>query len=90
VRDDPRARTQLALKLRPQTQVDRRREIERHHGRIGQIRLEEIALPEGHPVAHPGALRRLDAQGHQLRIDLDADAAGAEIASGRDHQPTVA
>src|SRR4029453_11125113 len=90
VRDDPRAGSELAEQLRPQAKVQLGRQVQRHHGGLAEVGLEQIARPERHAIGDAGPAGRLHALGHQLRIDLDADAPRAEVARRRDHHAAVA
>src|SRR5262245_57800253 len=58
VRHDAAARGELGEELRPQAAVQIGAEIERHDGRVAQIRLEDVLLDETHAVAQSEARGR--------------------------------
>ena len=73
-----------------QLQVDGRQQVHRHHGGAAEIGGEQVLLAELDPLLHAGGARRCAALGHQLRHDLDAEAAGAEAPRRGDDDAAVA
>ena len=90
VGDDAGARRQLAEQLGTQLEVHVVAQIERHDRGAGQVGREEILPEKGRALGDPGGARGVAAGPDQAGIDLDADAAGPEVAGGGDHDPSVA
>ncbi|ABC43867.1 collagen a1 [Salinibacter ruber DSM 13855] len=90
VRDDPVPRVQCPEQLRAQLHVDLRPQVQGHDRRLAQVGLKQVSLPKLDQVGDPGRLRVLAGLGDQLRIDLDADAAGAVSLGGGNRDAPVA
>ena len=89
VGDDTYARRQLAQELGAQPQIHIVAQVERHHGGARQVGDEQVLPEERDARAHPGRQRRVTTDVDQLGIDLDADAARAEVAGGGDDHAAV-
>ena len=89
VGDDPGARRQRQ-QARPQLQVDGGQQVHRHHAGAAEVGGEQVLLAELDPLLHAGDARQLAALLHQLRHDLDAEAARAEAAGRGDDDAAVA
>ncbi len=90
MRDDAGARPELAQQLRAEAAIEVGGEVEGDDGRLPQVGLEEIVLPEGDPIGEPEAARPLHGLRHQRRIDLEAHPARPAVAGGRDDDPPIA
>ena len=89
VRHDARAGLQ-ALEARLQPVDEPRQQVNRDHGGPGNVRGEHVALDEGHALGHVGAARVLARLLHQRAVELDPEAARAELLRRRDHDAAVA
>jgi hypothetical protein len=87
---DAGPRLELAQELGPQPQVHVGQQVQRDHGRVLDVGLEQVLLEELHAVgdALPGRVR--PGFRDPVGIDVDAHAARAEPLGGRDGDPTVA
>ena len=85
-----RAGLELLQQLRAQLQVERRQQVERHDRRLADVALEQVLMqdldPVGHAVLRDVLVGFLDA----LRVDVDADAARAELLRRGDDDAAVA
>ncbi len=91
MRDDARARLELAQQLRQQAPVERLEEEQRHHRRFADVRFEQVAAHEAHAVLDPGAARAVQRHAQRRRVDLDAHAPRAELlCRGDDDAPVAA
>src|SRR4030095_6782031 len=79
MRHDARAGLQFANQLRPQPLVDALEQIERYHGRLADVRGEEVLVDEPDAVGHTRRAGSVSGDVDELRIDLDADAARAVL-----------
>ena len=89
--DDARARLELRPQLRPQLEIQGRQQVKRNDARVPKIKFEQIPLDDANSLTDARTLdvrlRFLD----PLRVDVDADAAGAEPPRGRnDHSAVTA
>ena len=89
VRDDARTRSELAQQLRAEAAIEVGREVEGDDGRLPQIGLEEIVLPEGDAIGEPETAGPLHGLRHQRRIDLESHPARSAVAGGRDDDPPI-
>ena len=78
VRHDARARLE-AQQARQQLGIEIRQQIERDHGRGGEIGLEDVAHLEAGAVAKARLLRVLRRQPHEIGIEVDAEAPRAAL-----------
>ncbi len=90
MRNDARSRRELAQQLRQKTAVERLEEKERHHRRFADVRLEQVAAHEAHAVLDAGAARLVHRHAQRRGVDLDADAARAELLRRGDDDAPVA
>src|SRR5262249_59928196 len=77
--DDASAALELALQLRPHRKVQLGREEERHYGGVGKVCREEIFVEEPDAIDDIRLTRVLPAFDDARRIDIDTDAARAEL-----------
>ena len=75
---------------RPELEVRRREQVERHDGGVAQVGRHRVLQPERHEVGDPGLLGVGVGLGDPLRIDVHADPAGAVDLGGGDRNPAVA
>src|SRR2546429_7159848 len=90
VRDDARSGRELAQQLRQQAPVERFEEEQSHHRGFADIRLEQVAAHEAYAVLDPAAARAVHRHAQRHRVDLDADAARAEVPRRGDDDAAVA
>ena len=90
VADHAGAGAHLAEDPRAQPQIDLGGEIEGEHVGLGERGFEQILAAEGDAAGDPGGAGVRLGFADPGRIDVDAEAAGAEAAGGGDQDPAVA
>ncbi len=90
VRHDARARLELPGQNRPELEVRRRQQVERHDGGLGHVGGQRVLQLEGDQVRDARVLGVRVGFGNPLRVDVDADAARAVDLGGRDRNAAVA
>ncbi|MBM3818621.1 MAG: hypothetical protein FJW14_06335 [Acidimicrobiia bacterium] len=89
MRNDARAGAELAGQDRPELHVERGEQVEGDDRRVGNVGLERIADLESHQPFDARLLRVLLGIEDPGRVDVHADAAGAELLGGHDDDPAV-
>jgi hypothetical protein len=90
VGDDARAGPQLLEDARPKLDVELPEEIERKHGGRPQVRDEQVVGNELDAVGDARAAGVVITEIDEIGLDLDAQAARAELRRRGDHDPAVA
>jgi hypothetical protein len=90
VRHNARSRPQLVEKTWLQPIDEPGQQVDRHHAGLRQIRGEHVALHEAHAVGDTSLPRALARLLHQGRVELDPQAARAEVAGRGDDDPAIA
>src|SRR5262245_12131236 len=89
VRDDACTRPQVVEQARPEFQIERRKQIDRDDSCLTEICLKEIPLKKSDTIGDARLAGILSRLFDQVSINLDANAAGAELLRGGNRNSAV-